>query len=608
MSRISVRNEAPAWSWWHAQYPDLPQAPGNYTFPCHFHNETSGEALSLRVLNDGSVIFNCFGKCGDSIYDRVIAAWRGEPAEDVPSELPPPNRRSIPIQPGKSLSPLEQMAVYTGVSVEFLRTLHLREVGGAIEFFWPGKSVVKIRTVPFELKGFEWHPPKAYNPPLWPDPGDELGSDIYITEGETDCIVLRSLGVDAYALTRGGSADIDSLIFEELRRRGVQTVFLVPDVDATGRKSASRLSRSISNAELEARVVDLSPHVNVMDGEKDLRALYLRLGRNALLDILDKAFTRSLQGAVPPKRADDVLAEEHTVDWLVPGLVARGSITLINGQPKAGKTTLVMKLVDALATGDSFLNRVCKSGRVLYLTENRSVALQAKLELLNHYDHVYVLDRYRREFVDTAWDDIVRMVFETAREVKADLVVLDTFMAWAQPEDENSSTDILAALDPLERAVQKTSMALLVVHHLNKDGTSPRGSGAFQAECDTIVNLTHARAGARRISVVSNLTREPLDDLVFSYDGERYTIVEDLRDPFDEALVAVLTLLAEPVPLSTIMPELDAPYNTRTPDTVRARLRKLVEAGVVVETPGAKVTDPATYSLVQALTVNVHRR
>lgn len=607
--KVRVGQEAPAWSWWHSQYHDLPQAPGNYTFPCQFHNETTGEALSLRVLKDGSVIFNCFGKCGDSIYERVISAWRGGEWIDVdavPAPLPPPNRRTITLTPGKEPSPLEMMAVYTGVSVEFLRTLPLKEVSGALEFHWPGKTVVKTRTVPFDQKGFSWHPSKAYNPPLWPQPGDELGDDIYITEGETDCIVLRSLGVDAYALTRGGGGGINPLVFEELEKRGVKTVFLVPDVDETGRKSASTLSRSIANADLEARVVDLGPHVHVMDGEKDLRALYLRLGRNALLDILDQAFNRSLSGAIPPKRADEVLEEKHAVHWLVPGLVARGSITLLNGQPKAGKTTFAMRLIDCLANGDSILNRVCKPSKVLYLTENRSVALQAKLELLKHRQHVFVLDRYRREFVDASWDEITRLVFDAAREQGCDLLVLDTFMAWAQPEDENSSTDILAALDPLERLVQRTGKAMIVVHHLNKDGTSPRGSGAFQAECDTIVNLTHAKGGARRLSVVSNLTKEPIDDIVFSYDGDRYVIVEDTADPFDEAIMSVLHVLGA-LTLADLILELEPPFNGKTPDTVRVRLKKLVEQGLVREEPGKDVKTPSIWNAVQSrpnLTVN----
>lgn len=600
MSRISLKTEAPSFRWWAEQVDGtLPQAAGNYTFKCFLHDEVNGEALSLRVLPNGEVIATCHGKCGDQFWTRVLAKWKGEAPPELtePEPLPPPNRRPITIQPGQNLSPFEALAIYTGVSVEFLKTLPLREVSNGVEFIWPGKKIAKTRSLPFESKSFSWHPPKSYNPPLWPNVGDELPSDIYITEGESDCIVLKSLGVDAYALTRGGAAEVDHLIFEELKKRGVQTVFLVPDVDLVGKKSASRLSRSISRAELEVRVVDLGPHVHVMDGEKDLRALYLRLGRNALMEILDEAFRKSLGGIVPPKRADTVLREEHTIDWIVPGLVARGSITLVNGQPKAGKTTFVMKLIDSLALGESFLNRVCKSGRVLYLTENRSVALQAKLELLRHREHVFVLDRYRREFVDTGWDEIVRLVFDVAKEIRADLVVLDTFMAWAQPEDENSSTEILSALDPLERSIQRLGMAMVIVHHLNKDGTSPRGSGAFQAECDTIANLTHSRNGGRRLTVVSNLVKEPLEDLVFTYDGNTYTMLVEEADDFAEAILAVFQVVPGPLSLQQVCAELDQPFASKSPDTVRLRLKKLVDSGQLEEQAGEKPNDPKLWRL-----------
>lgn len=598
MSRISLPR-SPTWDWWHERNPSLPRDPGNYTFPCEFHNEVNGEALSLRVMANRQVIAHCFGACGDDFWARVKTIFDGGTTDETPAESPlPPHIRPLTLTPGVSLSPIEELSQYTGVSVEFLRTLDLKEVGGALEFTWPGKKVVKTRPLPYESKAFSWAPAKTFNPPLWPTVPNELPEDIVITEGETDCIVIRSLDVPAFALTKGGGTKVSSAIFSELKKRGARTIFLVPDVDEAGRMSAAKLTHEIEQAELEVRIISLGKHVRIMDGEKDLRALYLRVGRDGLVDILEEGFLNSLSGSIVPMKAKDVLAQTIDVDWLAPGLVARGSMTLLSGQPKAGKTTLMMKLCGSFLRGDSFLNRVCQPARVLLLTENRSAALQEKLKLLPpDPDHVYVVDRYRRELLDLSWEDTVRVLFEVARGHGIDVIVLDTFMAWAMPEDENSSTEILQALDPLSRAVERTNIALVIVHHLNKDGTSPRGSGAFQAECDTIVNLTHAKGGARRLSIVSNIIREPVDDLIFAYDGQRYTIVEDVEDPMEQAILAALEVLDRDCTLLELVPELDPPYNTRSPDTIRLRLAKLVDAGRVVEVPGLKVTDPKTYRL-----------
>jgi archaellum biogenesis ATPase FlaH len=594
-------------AWWQEIFPTLERATGNYTFPCVFHDEVNGEALSLRVLPNGNVIAYCHGKCGTDLWHRVSARFHGESVPETfeaesfsdrsSSSSAPPHLRPLQLVPGVALSPLEELAQYTGVSIEFLKTQDLRESAGSLEFFWPGKRVVKIRPLPFESKVFTWAPPKTYNPPFWPTVSDELPEEIVITEGESDCLVVRSLDVPAWGLTKGGGAKLSPAIFTELKKRGARTVYLVPDVDETGRISVDRLSPLIEAAELEVRVIKLDKYVQVMDGEKDLRALYLRVGASRLREILDDAFLTSLSAQVKPVLASDVLAAEYHVDWLAPGIVARGSMTLLSGQPKAGKTTFVMKLAGAFQKGDSFLNRVCKPARVLLLTENRSVALQEKLKLLPpNANHVYVIDRYRRELVELSWDDTVKVVFDAARDAKVDVIVLDTFMAWARLEDENSSTEVLQALDPLSRAVEKTNIALIIVHHLNKDGTSPRGSGAFQAECDTVADLTHSKGGGRRLRVVSNIVKEPVDDLVFSYDGERYTIEDDVADPFDSSILSTLELTGTTT-LEDLIPELDQPYNSRSPQTVQLRLNKLVERGLIRREAGGVKGDPARYSL-----------
>src|SRR5437868_5653238 len=58
-----------------------------------------------------------------------------------------------------------------------------------------------------------------------------------------------------------------------------------------------------------------------------------------------------------------------TTDWLWHGYLARGNLTLLTSQWKAGKTTLLTGLLQQFATGGSFLGRAVVPARALVLSE-----------------------------------------------------------------------------------------------------------------------------------------------------------------------------------------------------------------------------------------------
>src|SRR3954468_22960618 len=64
----------------------------------------------------------------------------------------------------------------------------------------------------------------------------------------------------------------------------------------------------------------------------------------------------------------DADPQESAADWVWHGYLARGNITLLTSQWKAGKTTLLAGLLRAL-TGGSFLDRACAAGAAVVVAE-----------------------------------------------------------------------------------------------------------------------------------------------------------------------------------------------------------------------------------------------
>jgi hypothetical protein len=69
-----------------------------------------------------------------------------------------------------------------------------------------------------------------------------------------------------------------------------------------------------------------------------------------------------------PLRASDLLAETPEVtEWIFEEYLPAGSLALLAGKPKEGKTTLVYELAVKVAQGQPFLGRSVRQGGVLIL-------------------------------------------------------------------------------------------------------------------------------------------------------------------------------------------------------------------------------------------------
>lgn len=188
------------------------------------------------------------------------------------------------------------------------------------------------------------------------------------------------------------------------------------------------------------------------------------------------------------------------VEWVVPGMVARGAITNLDAKPKTGKTTLALMLVAAaLDPARRFLGSQVEFDTVIYLTEQGHDSFKEQLAAAG----------IGRDVVERvaivpwgavhakSWSDVLDMVRRRVEARLAEarvLLVVDTFSKWSRISDENDATAAMAAYRPLVLLTQDLRLATLVVRHARKgehdDVTdTARGSNAASGEADIILSL-----------------------------------------------------------------------------------------------------------------------
>src|SRR6185369_10088670 len=169
-----------------------------------------GGSDSLHVTGkNGKAMVNCFG-CS-APYKEIVAAVEASPqgAQD-PAEDEEPEEASGPtITIGKPKvrgkvaaavpavdDPIGWLADYCGVDRAWLEAEIPVEAttDGWIAHVWPGVEVLKLRKPNTAER--RWHPKGANGPRLWPLVPDDLPEEVWLVEGETDVIVLRSIGLE----------------------------------------------------------------------------------------------------------------------------------------------------------------------------------------------------------------------------------------------------------------------------------------------------------------------------------------------------------------------------------------------------------------------------
>jgi hypothetical protein len=179
-------------------------------------------------------------------------------------------------------------------------------------------------------------------------------------------------------------------------------------------------------------------------------------------------------------------------DWLWPGFLARGAVTLFTGLWKGGKTTLLAYLLRDLHRGGGLVETLIEVP-VRIVSEEPKGLWPERRDALGLPPSIMFLKRDSFNRPDlAAWRRLIDAIAGEVAERDVGLVVFDPLPHLWPVVDENDAGQTLAAVTPL-RAITEAGAALLLCHHPRKgdggQGTATRGSGALPGFVDVLVEL-----------------------------------------------------------------------------------------------------------------------
>jgi len=191
--------------------------------------------------------------------------------------------------------------------------------------------------------------------------------------------------------------------------------------------------------------------------------------------------------------------------YLIDGFIPEACITMLSGDAGSGKSSIVMKVTDAISKGSPIFGTPAKSPRrVLYLDKDNSLPIvrerMTRLHIRPSSNFKYWgghtgVDAPNRLFADQGLINWINN-----GEVKP-LIVIDSQIAF-QDGRESDSNDIRAFYAPLRRLTY-SGATVIVLHHTGKGETTKefRGSNDIKAIVD--VGFTVSNAGVTVLTKLS---------------------------------------------------------------------------------------------------------
>jgi DNA-binding transcriptional ArsR family regulator len=517
---------------------------------CPAHDDQNA-SLSLTEKADGTLLWKCFAGCSQEAVRRELERLAGMERETA--HPIPPSRRGETRETAEPLRTfgIAELADAKRLDAEKLRAWGLTDLpDGGIEIPYRdtnGNTVaIRYRLALDGANRFRWRQgdtPCLYG--LWRLDDWELGSDLYLCEGETDALTLWHAGLPALGIP--GATAWKPEWWRNLWEFG--RIVIIPDADKAGEQMTERLVATcpdhlrerIQVLRLPESVKDANELWQQVDADPErfkeaLGACEIRAIVQLHSELHDCTIARNdsendlpLLAPLSELLRGDAERELEYVPLLgVDGLIARGTLTLLGAHPKAGKTTLLIH---------ACREWVQQNLRVVYLSEDSRAVWRERVKRFPELSAL-ILNAISRAHPEN-WARAVR-------EQEPDIVIVDTIRRFMPPKDENDSASVSLALAPfVDLTEHLPRTAIVLVHHTKKslsgDGeiTDIAGSHAFTAEVDAILLLAPVREHKRQRILTPIAGRlwsfapEPLV-LELSEDASEYRVVGTAEEVLPE--------------------------------------------------------------------------
>jgi hypothetical protein len=399
--------------------------------------------------------------------------------------------------------------------------------------------------------------------PLYRLPELPEAGPVFVTEGEKAADAARSVGLPA-TTSAHGSSSAGGTNWIPL---GGREVVILPDHDEPGLKYARDVATLLAKLEPPARVkiVELpglprgGDVVEFITARRDAAPEVVCGQIRALADAVSFINSADLIGGPVMTCMADVQPQD--VQWLWPGRVPVGRITLLVGKPGEGKSFITIDMGARVTTGTPWPDAAgCPSGSVIFICAEDDPADTIRPRLDAHHAdvrRVHLLSAVRRVGEDGKRHEVmftladVRALEAALRSVPdCKLVVIDPIGSFLGGHtDAHRDNEVRSVLAPIAALAERYGVAVVIVAHRRKSTGSSAddlalGSRAFTGIARAVWHVTRDSADSRRRLLLpgkNNLAPEGTG-MAFGLVGQPVASVAWEREPVrmtaDDALAA----------------------------------------------------------------------
>ena len=204
------------------------------------------------------------------------------------------------------------------------------------------------------------------------------------------------------------------------------------------------------------------------------------------------AVRETIFGKVKPEELfvtiEDMMASISKPDWLIKGILERGSMNLLFGESGAGKSLFAMDWAFCAANGENWHgHKVKEELKTLYILgegfRGASMRFKALSQKYGLTPKNIRLSRRSINLLDNKEaDEIIKVVTEL--DFIPDIIIIDTLHR-NMVGDENSSEDMAMYFKSIELLARRLNSAIVTVHHSGHgDKGRSRGSSSIKAAMD----------------------------------------------------------------------------------------------------------------------------
>lgn len=228
------------------------------------------------------------------------------------------------------------------------------------------------------------------------------------------------------------------------------------------------------------------------------------------------------------------------IEWYMPNWIPVGGKTILNGEPKCGKTILLLHLLRNIVQGTPFLGSQPVKSKVLYFTEQTEHEFKRQVAevpgLLGDPNFFVLLAEESPKELFT-WQNTLDFAAKMLNLTKAHILIFDTFggLAKLPPGGENDSATIQNHINQLNFLFKQRYLSVVLTHHNRKKSDDPksqagnltlssaRGSSAFVGGGGHIIMMNDASGGQsreREVAFFGRYLHGEKMNLVLTTDGE----------------------------------------------------------------------------------------